>query len=54
MKFEDVLSIQIIDYNEVAFDFVLTTKNKGAIMNLTSEILYIKIAADFVFFKKKS
>ncbi len=28
INFEDVLSIQIIDYNEVAFDFVLTTKNK--------------------------
>lgn len=28
MKFEDVLSIQIIDYNEVSFDFILTTKNK--------------------------
>ena len=27
-KFEDVLSIKIIDYNEVAFDFVIETEKK--------------------------
>ena len=27
IKFEDVLSIQIIDYNEVAFEFVITTES---------------------------
>lgn len=29
MKFEEVLSIQIVDYNEVAFDFVINTKNRS-------------------------
>lgn len=28
IKFEDVVSIQIIDYNKVAFDFVITTKSQ--------------------------
>lgn len=28
IKFEDVVSIQIIEYNKVAFDFVITTKSQ--------------------------
>ena len=29
LKFEDIVFIQIFDYNEVAFDFIITTKNSS-------------------------
>ena len=42
LKFEEILSIQIIDYNQVSFDFIIVTNNG------TKKLSYSK------YYKKKS